>query len=515
MSPEDPLAVHTAAFAAWLATEKNYSPHTVSAYSSDLAAFFTFCRQSGGDAGTAPCVRAFAASLYGRNSARSMARKLSALRSFFRYLQKNGLFTGDPLTGLSGPRLERRLPGFLTVDEVFALLEAPGPEDSSFPRDRAIMEMLYATGMRVSELTGSNLPDYDLAAEMVLVRGKGNKERLAPFGSAAKEALLHYLPERAQILAGTAGTAAEALFVGSRGTTQQPQCGTPAGPLRPEGRHCRDRNAPRAPPLLCHPSAGNGRRPAHRAGTAGPRQPVHHPAVHPRGSGPPDQGLRRGPSPGAKEQGPLGRSIAVFPLPCLTARGAVLNLGRALSSIQPQNIMQQVRSTTILAVRHRGQVAVAGDGQVTLGNTIVKHQAKKVRRLYKDRVITGFAGATADAFTLYDRLEQKLEQFNGSLLRAATELARDWRTDKMLRRLEAMLIAVDAKYSLLLSGNGDVIEADDGILAIGSGGPYALAAARALIAHSDLDAEGIARESLAIAGNICIYTNSAIVVEVI
>ncbi len=218
MSPEDPLAVHTAAFAAWLATEKNYSPHTVSAYSSDLAAFFTFCRQSGGDAGTASCVRAFAASLYGRNSARSMARKLSALRSFFRYLQKNGLFTGDPLTGLSGPRLERRLPGFLTVDEVFALLEAPGPEDSSFRRDRAIMEMLYATGMRVSELTGSNLPDYDLAAEMVLVRGKGNKERLAPFGSAAKEALLHYLPERAQILAGTAGTAAEALFVGSRGT---------------------------------------------------------------------------------------------------------------------------------------------------------------------------------------------------------------------------------------------------------------------------------------------------------
>lgn len=177
--------------------------------------------------------------------------------------------------------------------------------------------------------------------------------------------------------------------------------------------------------------------------------------------------------------------------------------------------MQQVRSTTILAVRHRGQVAVAGDGQVTLGNIIVKHQAKKVRRLYKDRVITGFAGATADAFTLYDRLEQKLEQFNGSLLRAATELARDWRTDKMLRRLEAMLIAVDAKYSLLLSGNGDVIEADDGILAIGSGGPYALAAARALIAHSDLDAEGIARESLAIAGNICIYTNSAIAVEVI
>ncbi len=175
--------------------------------------------------------------------------------------------------------------------------------------------------------------------------------------------------------------------------------------------------------------------------------------------------------------------------------------------------MQRIRSTTILAVRHKGGVAVAGDGQVTLGNTIIKHQAHKVRRLYKNQVITGFAGSTADAFTLYDRLEQKLEQFNGNLMRASVELAKDWRMDKMLRRLEAMLIAVDKDSSLLLSGTGDVIEADDGILAIGSGGPYAQAAAKALIAHSDLNAEAIAREALAIAGDICIYTNSAVVVE--
>ena len=175
--------------------------------------------------------------------------------------------------------------------------------------------------------------------------------------------------------------------------------------------------------------------------------------------------------------------------------------------------MQRIRSTTILAVRHKGGVAVAGDGQVTLGNTIIKHQAHKVRRLYKNQVITGFAGSTADAFTLYDRLEQKLEQFNGNLMRASVELAKDWRMDKMLRRLEAMLIAVDKDSSLLLSGTGDVIEADDGILAIGSGGPYAQAAAKALIAHSDLNAEAIAREALAIAGDICIYTNSAGVVE--
>ncbi|NLB07333.1 MAG: ATP-dependent protease subunit HslV [Desulfobulbaceae bacterium] len=174
---------------------------------------------------------------------------------------------------------------------------------------------------------------------------------------------------------------------------------------------------------------------------------------------------------------------------------------------------QPIRSTTILAIRHRGEVVVAGDGQVSLGATVINHQAKKVRRLYHDQVITGFAGSTADAFTLYDRLEQKLEQFNGNLMRSAVELAKDWRTDKMLRRLEAMLIAVDAKHSLLLSGTGDVIEADDGILAIGSGGPYAQAAARALIDHSALDAAAIARTALEIAGSICVYTNTNIVVE--
>ncbi|MBE0583736.1 MAG: ATP-dependent protease subunit HslV, partial [Desulfofustis sp.] len=138
------------------------------------------------------------------------------------------------------------------------------------------------------------------------------------------------------------------------------------------------------------------------------------------------------------------------------------------------------KSTTILSVRHNGQVVVAGDGQVSMGNTVVKHHARKVRRLYHDQVITGFAGATADAFTLFDRLEQKLEQYHGNLMRSAVELAKDWRTDRMLRRLEAMLIAVDTDHSLLISGTGDVIEPDTGVLAIGSGGPYAHAAALAL-----------------------------------
>lgn len=175
--------------------------------------------------------------------------------------------------------------------------------------------------------------------------------------------------------------------------------------------------------------------------------------------------------------------------------------------------MKKIRSTTILAIRHKGEVVMAGDGQVSLGQTVIKHQARKVRRLYHDRVITGFAGSTADAFTLYDRLEQKLEQFSGNLMRASVELAKDWRTDKMLRRLEAMMIAVDEKSSLLLSGSGDVIESDDGILAIGSGGFFAQAAATALVKHSSLDAESIVREAMNIAASICVYTNNNLVIE--
>lgn len=173
----------------------------------------------------------------------------------------------------------------------------------------------------------------------------------------------------------------------------------------------------------------------------------------------------------------------------------------------------KVRSTTIISVRHKGEVIVAGDGQVTLGNTVVKHEARKVRRLYNGKVITGFAGATADAFTLYDKLEQKLEQYNGNLMRSAVELAKDWRTDKILRRLEAFLVAVDQERSFLLSGSGDVIEPDDGILAIGSGGPFAHAAAKALLLHSDLDAEAIGRVAMDVAASICIYTNKNISLE--
>lgn len=172
-----------------------------------------------------------------------------------------------------------------------------------------------------------------------------------------------------------------------------------------------------------------------------------------------------------------------------------------------------VRSTTVLLVRRDGQVALAGDGQVTLGETIMKANAKKVRRLYNDRILVGFAGATADAFSLLTRFESKLEQYHGNLERAAIELSKEWRTDKVLRHLEALLVVADDKSSFLLSGNGDVIAPDDGVVAIGSGGSYALAAARALIKHTQMSAREIAVEALKISGEICIYTNQNIVVE--
>ncbi len=174
--------------------------------------------------------------------------------------------------------------------------------------------------------------------------------------------------------------------------------------------------------------------------------------------------------------------------------------------------MQQFDGTTIVSVRRNGSVAVGGDGQVTLGNTIVKGNARKVRRLADGRVLAGFAGGTADAFTLFELFEGKLEQY-GNLSRAAIELAKDWRTDRRLRRLEALLCVADAERSLIVSGNGDVIEPEDDLMAIGSGGPFAQAAARALLENSELSAEQIVRKSLEIAGKICIYTNQHITIE--
>ena len=185
--------------------------------------------------------------------------------------------------------------------------------------------------------------------------------------------------------------------------------------------------------------------------------------------------------------------------------------GRVLEGGDRMNY--RMHGTIILSVRHKGKVVMAGDGQVTLETTVMKHTARKVRRIFQDKVLAGFAGATADAFTLFSKFEEKLEQYNGNLLRAAVELAKDWRTDRILRRLEALLIVADAEHSLVITGNGDVIEPDDGVTAIGSGGPYAHAAAKALIEFSNLDDKAIAEEAMKIAASICIYTNDRIIVE--
>lgn len=181
--------------------------------------------------------------------------------------------------------------------------------------------------------------------------------------------------------------------------------------------------------------------------------------------------------------------------------------------MKTEKLHQSIRSTTVLLVHKNGEVAMAGDGQVTLGETVIKGNARKVRRIHNDRILVGFAGATADAFTLLTRFETKLEQFQGQLERAAIELSKDWRTDKYLRHLEALLIVADAKDAFLISGKGDVISSDEGLLSVGSGSMYALAAARALSKHTAMAARDIAAESLRIAGEICIYTNSNIVLE--
>lgn len=172
-----------------------------------------------------------------------------------------------------------------------------------------------------------------------------------------------------------------------------------------------------------------------------------------------------------------------------------------------------IRATTILCVRRGDRLAIGGDGQVTMGESVIKQKAKKIRRLYNDKILAGFAGSTADALSLFSRFEQKLEEFHGNLSRAVVELAKDWRTDRALRHLEALLLVADAKNTYLVSGNGDVIEPDDGIVAIGSGGPFALAAARALAKHTQMSAREIVQESMRLAGEICIFTNQEIGIE--
>ena len=191
----------------------------------------------------------------------------------------------------------------------------------------------------------------------------------------------------------------------------------------------------------------------------------------------------------------------------------MINLFLIGSLGSPWYAPQMIRSTTVLSVRHNGVAVMAGDGQVTFGDTVVKAGAKKIRRLYNDKILAGFAGSAADSFALCSRFESKLEQYRGNLERSAVELAKDWRTDRVLRRLEAMLLVMDADSTFLLAGTGDLIEPDDGIAAIGSGGAYALSAAKALARHTELDARAVAEQAMGIAASICIYTNASVTIE--
>jgi ATP-dependent HslUV protease, peptidase subunit HslV len=225
-------------------------------------------------------------------------------------------------------------------------------------------------------------------------------------------------------------------------------------------------------------------------------------------------------NPAATARGACASSIAPKRFLCTPNRSRRVPAGRHARPVFLTLLIQRpyshkivFHSTTILAVRHRDRAVLAGDGQVTFGQTVVKQSAKKIRRLYNDRILAGFAGSAADSFALFARFESKLEQFRGNLERSAVELAKDWRSDRILRRLEAMLVVLDKTSMFLLSGTGDLIEPDDGIVAIGSGGPFALAAAKALAHNTDLDARAIAEKAMLIAGEICIYTNARIVVE--
>src|SRR5579884_3302323 len=433
-----------AALAAWavhLESERHASPHTLRAYLADVRELLAV---AGGDprAVRAETIRHWLRTLDGRLARTSIARKLAAVRAFFRFLVRTGHLAADPAAGVGTPKTRRRLPAHLTLDEIDRLLAAPPAAGLAGLRDRAILEVLYSSGLRVSELVGLDWSDVDRDAGLLRVLGKGRKERVVPIGRPALRALDAYA---------AAPASSSATWPRARSSP---------------GRR-RTRSATPSPPISSGPA------------------PISAPSRS-------CSGMRASRRPSATPTSTSGSS----PTP-MTGRTRALEL----------------HGTTVLSVRHGGRVVIGGDGQVSLGPTILKHNARKIRRLYQGRVLAGFAGAGADALTLFERFETKLEQVGGNLRRAAVELSKDWRTDRLLRRLEALLIVADAESSLVVSGTGDVVEPEDGVCAIGSGGNFALAAARALVRHSTLSPREIVEEALRTAAEICVYTNDRLVIE--
>src|SRR3989441_217327 len=406
----DPLA----AYLKYLTLERDASPHTLRSYGSDLREFQVFVgRDKPLGEVDGRTVRAYLAHLHTRGlDGASVARKLAALRSWFRFLVRRGKLARNVARDVRGPRLGRTLVSFLPIDEAQVLVDGKAVGGAARERDVAILELLYATGLRVSELSSLDIEDVDRAGATVRVLGKGRKERIVPFGRRAARALDAYLGPRAE----RRGT----LFTNHRG-----------GRLSVRAIHAIVRKSAAASGIARRVSPHTLR---HTFATH-----LLHAGRAPRGGGGGGGGGDRGGGGGARglptSPGPPGRPACPAP--------------------------------------------------------------------------------AADAFTLFARFESRLEEHRGNLARAAVEVAKDWRTDRVLRRLEALLAVADREHSFIISGNGDVIEPDDGLIGIGSGGPDALAAAPALVAHSDLDAKGIVTDAMRIAASICVYTNDHISVEVL
>lgn len=497
-----------------LAHEKGMSPRTVEAYGRDVARFLDTAVVHGVLSAPGPekewkklngqrgLVRAHLAGLRRESLApASVDRHLAAVRSFFRYLHLQGwvkIVPGNLKQGRGGR--ERLLPKDLNLELAEQLIQMPDVDTLRGLRDRALLEMIYGLGLRLAEVVGLNLGSLDLVSDQVRVLGKGNRERILPLGGCAREALVNYL---------------------RIGSNRQRGWTCPTVSSGPSGRYC--------------PSSRDGRGGGSRGGRSRPGSrsmrgnwrpcpaflhiPCGIPSRHICWMAGRVSGWFRNSSDTRISRRP--RSIRIWggqgcgkamtrPIPGRRPRAARTRRTEQNPVHQTGAISMKVRSTTVLAVLRDGKGAIGSDGQVTLGNTAVKHGAVKVRKLFGGKVLVGFAGGAADAFTLFEKFEGHLERYRGHLKRATVELAREWRSDRILRRLEAMMVVMDTANIFVVSGNGDIIESDDNLTSIGSGGPYALAAGRALMQNTDLPAAEICRKGLTLAGEICIYTNQSI-----
>ncbi|EMG24326.1 ATP-dependent protease HslVU, peptidase subunit [Leptospira interrogans serovar Copenhageni str. LT2050] len=402
---------------------------------------------------------------------RSQSRKLSSLRTFYKVLLREDLVKSNPATQLSFPKVRKEVPKNFRINETEEILEfeSENASEVSEIRDRAMIEVLYSSGLRVFELVNAKLNSLSKDLTVLKVLGKGRKERFVYFGKEAVSSLQKYLEYR-----NVSFPDAEEIFLNQRGKK-----------LTTRGvRYILNER----------------RKKMGWEKTITPHKFRHTFATDLLDAGAEIRAV----------QELLGHSS-------LSTTQIYLSVSKEKSKRfierpihMPEN---KIRSTTILCVRKNGKVAIGGDGQVSMGNTVMKNTAKKIRRLYDGKILSGFAGSAADAFTLFELFEKKVQEFGGSLSRSAVELAREWRTDRMLRRLEALLIVADKEESFLISGTGDVISPDEGVIAIGSGGNYALAAARALYDHTNLSPKEIVESSMKIAADICIYTNNHITLE--